>query len=118
MILRNAKVIKKSEDTIAQREEFDIDSQEDITPRSDDQNLESSEISDKEIDVDNSNKEMLNMMQVMFSNLEEKLAENQKQLKENQERMNINLEEKLAENQKNQERMSINLEEKPKIRNS
>ena len=38
---------KETEDTMAQREEFDIDSQEDITPRSDDQNIESSQISDK-----------------------------------------------------------------------
>ena len=45
MRLRNNKVIdRESEDTMAQREEFDIDSQEDITPRSDDQNIESSQI--------------------------------------------------------------------------
>ena len=63
MRLRNNKVIhKESEDTMVQRGEFDIDSQEDMTQRSDEQIPGSSQISDKETGVDNSNKQMLNMM--------------------------------------------------------
>ena len=109
MILRNAKVVKHSEDTIAEREEFDIDSQKVMTQYSGSQMLDSSKICDKEMGVDSTNKEVLNMMHVMFSHSEEKLAENQKQLKESQERMSKNLEEQLKESQ---ERMRNNLEEK------
>ena len=112
IILRNAKVVKHSDNTMAERGEFDIDNQKDMTQYSGSQMLDSSQICDKEVGVDSTNKEVLNMMHVMFSHLEEKLAENQKQLKESQERMSINLEEKLAENQKSQERMCNHLEEK------
>ena len=35
MILRNAKVVKHSEDIMAEKEEFDIDSQKDVTEDSD-----------------------------------------------------------------------------------
>ena len=83
---------------MAKRGEFDIDNQEDMAQRSDEQIPGNSQISDKETGVDNSNKEMLNMMHAMFSKLEE-----------NQEKMNINLEEKLKENQ---EKMNSNLEER------
>ena len=62
MIMCNAKLINKSEDTMAQRGEFDNDSQEDMTQRIDEQIPGSSQISDKETGVDNSNKQMLNMM--------------------------------------------------------
>ena len=81
MIFRNAKVVKNSDNTMAEREEVDIDSQNDMTEYSGSQKLDSSQICDKEIGVDSTNKEVINMMHVMFSHLEEKLAENQKQLK-------------------------------------
>ena len=112
MILRNAKVVKHSDNTMAEREEVDIDSQNDITENSGSQKLDSSQICDKEMGVDSANKEVLNMMHVMFSHLEENLAAYQKQLKESQERMSKNIEDTLAENQKSQERMSNNLEQK------
>ena len=92
MILRNAKVAKYCDNTMAEKEEVDIDSQNDMTKYSG-----SSQICDKEMVVDNTNKEVLNMMPVMFSHLEEKLAENQKQLIESQENPKISMKNSLKE---------------------
>ena len=56
MILRNSKVVKHSEDLMAEKKEFDIDSQEDMTQDSDRQIYDSSQISEKEMSVDSANK--------------------------------------------------------------
>jgi len=102
MILRSSKVVYKSE-TMAAREEIDIDSQEDMTQYSDEQIPGNSQIED--ISGDNSNKEVMNMMHAMFS----KLEENQK----NQERMNSKLEENIKKmNSKLEEKLSNKLEVK------
>ena len=105
MILRSSKVVFKSE-TMAERVEIDIDSQEDMTQYSDEQIPGNSRIED--ISGDNSNKEVMNMMHAMFS----KLEENQK----NQERMNNKLEENMEKTNnkldENQVKMSNKLDEK------
>ena len=89
MIRRSSKVIYKSE-TMAAREEIDIDSQEDMTQYSDEQIPGNSQIED--ISGDNSNKEVINMMHAMFNKLEENHT--------NQEKMNKNLQEQFKECQK------------------
>ena len=99
MILRNTKVVIHSEDTMAEREEFDVDSQKDMMQDSDRQMYDNSQIREREMGVDGANKEVLSMMHAMFNHLEEKLAENQNELRKSQEKMSSNLEEKLAESQ-------------------
>ena len=106
MILRNTKIVKNRQDIMAESEEVNIDSQMDITQKSDREVEDNSQIIEKITSAYSANKDMLNMMHTMFSHLEEKLIENQEKisnslegkLRENQEKMN-SLEEKLLENQ-------------------
>ena len=101
---------------MAESEEVNIDSQMDITQKSDREVEDNSQIIEKITSAYSANKDMLNMMHTMFSHLEEKLIANQEKisnslegkLRENQEKMN-SLEEKLLENQ---EKMSNSLEVK------
>ena len=96
MILRSSKVINKSENTMAAREEIDIDRQEDMTQYSEEQFPGNSLINDKERSGDNLNKEMLNKMHAMFSKLEEYQEKMNSKLEENIKKMNSKLEEKLS----------------------
>jgi hypothetical protein len=93
MILRNAKIVKHSEDIMAESEDFSIDSQMDMSQNSDRKIDDSSQITKKEMSVNSANKEMLNLIHTMFSYLEEKLAESQNEFKKSQEKMGSNLEE-------------------------
>ena len=81
MILRNFKVINKS-DTMAAREEIDIDSQEDMTQYSDEQIPGNSQI--EGISGSNSNKEVMDMMHAMFSKLDENIKIMNNKLDENE----------------------------------
>ena len=105
MIHRSSKVVYKSE-TMAAREEIDIDNQEDMTQYSDEQIPGNSQIED--ISGENSNKEVMNMMHAMFSKLEENMEKMNNKLDENQVKMSNKLDEKINEYQKNLKISMIN----------
>ena len=102
MILRSAKIVKNRQDIMAESDDVNIDSQMDITQKSDREVEDSPQVSEKVTNDDSANKEILNMMHAMFN-----------QLRENQEKMSNSLEEKLKENQieliKSQENLKISM---------
>ena len=102
MILRSAKIVKNRQDIMAESDDVNIDSQMDITQKSDKEIEDNPQVSEKVTSDDSANKEFLKMMHAMFN-----------QLRENQEKMSNSLEEKLKENQieliKSQENLKISM---------